>query len=270
MKKVKTCTKCGESKPLLAFSRHRLTKDGYAYQCKECNEKRAKKWRKTPSGVYNTIKGRQEYLNRHNDSRSKPFSITKEDFIKWYVAEPKTCRYCEIPENLLHLVAEKYGSRWKRLTIDCKDNELGYVKENLVLSCDKCNITKNNMLTYEEMLYIGQNFIKPKWKALIQNPKKVRKTEELRETQKFWYGYDAHLYKKYLCNLVTQIKSKGYYPVIQSKNPPPTVERTGKHCFTVHQPLDTEIVLYTEDELRQAGVDPADYEGKIIALAPRR
>lgn len=168
MEQIKACTRCGKIKPLSRFSKHRLTKDGYAYQCKECNEKRAKKWRKTPAGVYSTIKGRQTFLNRNNDSRSKPFSISKEVFIEWYENESKTCHYCDIPEKLLHLVAKKYGSRWKRLTIDCLNNDLGYIVGNLVLSCDKCNITKNNMLTYNEMMYVGQNFIKPKWKALIQ------------------------------------------------------------------------------------------------------
>ena len=165
---MKSCTKCGVEKPLSAFSKHRLTKDGHAYQCRECNEKRAKIWRATPIGIYTQIKGRQLHLNRHEDSRSKPFDLGKEEFLEWYSHQEKTCRYCELPEKYLRLVADKYGSRWKRLTIDCKDNSMGYRVDNIVLACDKCNITKNNMLTYEEMLYVGQNFIKPKWMKLIK------------------------------------------------------------------------------------------------------
>lgn len=164
---TKICTKCKRELPLLAFGKHRLCKDGLNPECKECNRKRSKEYYKTPAGVFNTIKSRQTYLNRHNDSRSKPFEISKKDFVEWYINESKKCCYCDLPEEYLELVAEKYGSRWKRLTIDCKNNELGYVVGNLVLACDKCNITKNNMLTFDEMMYVGQNFIKPKWQALV-------------------------------------------------------------------------------------------------------
>jgi len=163
---TKICTKCKRKLPLLAFGKHRLCKDGLNPECKECNKIRSQKYYRTPSGVYNTIKSRQTYLNKHGDSRSKPFELDKNEFIEWYGSEPKICRYCEIPEALLELIANKYGSRWRRLTIDCKDNALGYRIDNIVLACDKCNITKNNMLTYDEMMYVGQNFIKPKWQKL--------------------------------------------------------------------------------------------------------
>ena len=113
-------------------------------------------------------------MNRHEDSRSKPFELGKDEFIQWYTKQERACHYCDLPEKYLELIANKYGSRWKRLTIDCKNNDLGYRLDNIVLACDKCNITKNNMLTYEEMLYVGQNFIKPKWKAL----KELKKVEE--------------------------------------------------------------------------------------------
>jgi len=89
--------------------------------------------------------------------------ITREEFIEWYENEPKICVYCGLTEK----EAKKYitfcSGRFGRLTIDCKDNDLGYIAGNLVLACYKCNITKNDMLTYEEMLYVGKNFIKPKW-----------------------------------------------------------------------------------------------------------
>lgn len=156
----KACTLCGKIKFLSEFSKHRLTKDGRAHQCKECNARRAKAFRASPSGIYTQLRGRQTFF------RKKPVVLSREDFIVWYKNERKKCHYCDIDVEDLHLFAEKYGSRYSRLTVDCKDNDKGYVAGNLVLACDKCNITKNNMLTYEEMLYVGQNFIKPKWKAL--------------------------------------------------------------------------------------------------------
>lgn len=165
---MKTCTKCGEPKTLSEFGKHSLSKNGINPWCKECVNASSRKWSKTPSGIYSNIKGRQLYLNRHEDSRSKPFDLGKDEFLEWYVKQDKVCSYCGLPEEHLELIANKYGSRWKRLTIDCKDNDVGYVTGNLVLACDKCNITKNNMLTYDEMMYVGQNFIKPKWQVLVQ------------------------------------------------------------------------------------------------------
>lgn len=42
----KVCKKCGEMKPLEAFSRHRETKDGRRNHCKTCAAKDLKQWRK--------------------------------------------------------------------------------------------------------------------------------------------------------------------------------------------------------------------------------
>jgi len=160
MESTKQCTKCNRTLPISAFGKHRHCKDGLNPECKECNAKRSKKWTQTPSGIYTLLKSRQAFF------RKKPVILSRESFIVWYEREAKKCHYCDIDVEDLHLFAERYGSRYSRLTVDCKDNDKGYVAGNLVLACDKCNITKNNMLTYEEMLYVGQNFIKPKWKAL--------------------------------------------------------------------------------------------------------
>ena len=162
---MKRCTKCGETKPLSEFGKHRLTKDGHAYRCKECARAYSKKYRKTASGIYQLIKSRNTFRrNRPNQFLlPKPVKISREDFVKWYDNEPKVCVYCGLTEPEAKKFIVFCSGRFGRLTIECKDNEAGYVDGNLALACYKCNITKNNMLTYEEMLYVGKNFIKPKW-----------------------------------------------------------------------------------------------------------
>jgi len=162
---MKRCTNCGETKPLTEFGKHRLSKDGHAYRCKECARKHSKEYRKTPAGIYQLIKGRNTFRRNHPNQflLPKPAKITQEEFIEWYKNEVKVCRYCDLTEDEAKKFITFCSGRFGRLTIDCKDNDLGYVKGNLVLACYKCNITKNDMLTYEEMLYVGQNFIKPKW-----------------------------------------------------------------------------------------------------------
>ena len=54
-------------------------------------------------------------------------------------------------------------------TRDRKDSSLGYdVPGNVVLSCRDCNLIKNNILTYEEMLIIGPIVADLKAKRIVQ------------------------------------------------------------------------------------------------------
>lgn len=43
-----------------------------------------------------------------------------------------------------------------------KDNSTGYLIKNLCLACPDCNKIKSNLLTPNDMLFIGKYFIKPK------------------------------------------------------------------------------------------------------------
>jgi Zn finger protein HypA/HybF involved in hydrogenase expression len=163
MEHTKECTKCGVVKPLTSFSKHRLSHDGHAYQCKECNAKRAKIWRATPEGIYHNIKGRTNFYETNNREHYKPLLISKEDFVTWYKDEPKVCAYCDIPEERLNVIRTWFDRRVKRLAVDCKDNEHGYEVGNIVLACHRCNFIKLNLFTFEEMREIAQKYLKPKW-----------------------------------------------------------------------------------------------------------
>ena len=165
---TKYCSKCKQDKPLYEFGTASGTKkDGYNSWCKQCVRDAAKRHRHTPSGIFSTIKQRQTYLAKRKDSRTKPFNISREWFVAWYKNQPLVCGYCGIPQEKWYLMAERYNSNWFRLTIDCMDNDAGYIEGNLVLSCAKCNLIKQNILTHDDMVYIGQNFVKPKWESLI-------------------------------------------------------------------------------------------------------
>lgn len=166
MEQTKECTKCGVEKPLSAFSKHRLSTDGHAYQCKECGSKRAKIWRATPSGIYNNIKGRTNFYKTNNREHYKPLLISKDEFTEWYTNEPKTCAYCDIPEELLYIIRTQFDRRVKRLGVDCKDNNEGYTLDNMVLACHRCNFIKLNLFSFDEMREIAQKYLKPKWAGL--------------------------------------------------------------------------------------------------------
>jgi len=59
---MKCCTKCGETKLLSEFGKHRHCKDGLNPECKECGRKRAKEYSKTPAGIYSKMKGRETFI----------------------------------------------------------------------------------------------------------------------------------------------------------------------------------------------------------------
>lgn len=154
---TKQCSKCNQVKPLSDYGKHKNSKDGHAWRCNQCSREHSKKRRSSPDGVYDALK------HRHG-LKIKTVVISKEDFIAWYEAEPKVCAYCDIPEEYIIKAPSMYNRNITRLTIDCKDNGDRYESGNLALACLRCNFTKSNYFTFDEMRKIGQMFIKPKWK----------------------------------------------------------------------------------------------------------
>jgi len=179
MVQTKTCRKCGRELPISEFCKHRLSKDGHAWQCRECNRARSRQFRKTASGIYTSIKGRLKFKREHLERRGTPktFSISRKDFIQWYNNQLKECVYCSIPEEKLSQWNDSHNNKVFRLTVDCMNNELGYVKGNLVLSCLRCNGIKSDLLSHEAMLEIGQKYIKPIWEGKLSSNRKVSKDE---------------------------------------------------------------------------------------------
>lgn len=175
MERTKQCTKCGRTFPLSEFGKHRLSPDSHAYQCKDCARKRAKIYRLTAKGIYTALKGRAVWRQKNNVLNPKPFKISKKEFVDWYNSQERRCAYCEIPEEKLYLIRDDFDKRIRRLEVDCKNNELGYIKDNLVLACHPCNFFKSCLFSFDEMREIGQKYVKPRWQKRIA---KVRKNEE--------------------------------------------------------------------------------------------
>ena len=163
MSEMKTCTLCGKTKDESEFVRHKAMKDGLSYWCKECTRQRAKEYRESPAGVYTTIKGRQNFYKNHDNPRYKPVIISKENFIEWYENEPKVCAYCDVPEDQLSDFYDSYNKWSWRLSVDAKDNSVGYTKGNIVLACRRCNSLKSDVFDYDEFREIAQKYLKSKW-----------------------------------------------------------------------------------------------------------
>jgi len=163
MIEVKQCSKCGLEKPLKEFTKSKQNKTGYGSWCKQCNQDSSAKWSMTPSGIYSHLIALQKFYDR------KPVTISREEFMDWYENASKKCHYCGIPENELGEINDSHNNKVNRLTVDCVDNDVGYVKGNLVLCCNRCNNVKNDFFTYEEIKFIGEIFIKPKWERQLEH-----------------------------------------------------------------------------------------------------
>ncbi len=67
----------------------------------------------------------------------------------------KVCYYCGIGLST-------NGNRAAQISVDRKDNSIGYTIENIELCCQRCNTIKGNIFTAEEMSEIAHKYIKPK------------------------------------------------------------------------------------------------------------
>lgn len=106
------------------------------------------KYRKSIEGIYSLLRTRSGKKNYN-------FSITIKDFINWYNKQEQKCYYCK--RTLLEILKDKMGiKKIKRLTIDRINNKKGYIFNNMVLACFRCNTIKSNYFTKQEMLTIGK------------------------------------------------------------------------------------------------------------------
>lgn len=121
------------------------------------------KYQKTPKGYFKAILGRTKYIG-------KPIEITQEQFLEWHNNQPKFCHYCRTPEDRLYL--RRSNKVIKRLTIDRKDNSLGYTLSNICLACMLCNSIKSNVFTEEEMFKFAP-IIREKNETLFNNSSNI-------------------------------------------------------------------------------------------------
>ena len=115
-----------------------------------------------PRRRYQGIRAR---LRKQSGYEVIEMAFSLEEFIEWYNKQEKKCVYCGITEQeLLTLKDDKMllNRKYKSLTIDRKDNQKGYKLDNIVLACMRCNSTKSDFFTFEEMKEIGEKYIKPK------------------------------------------------------------------------------------------------------------
>jgi menaquinone-dependent protoporphyrinogen IX oxidase len=113
---------------------------------KERFNKQSKEYKKTPAGIYSAIKYGAKVRKIH-------FDLKLDEFISWYKNQKRFCIYCKRLEK--ELIKDK-NEKFHRLSIDRKDNNIGYIINNLILCCYRCNEVKSNVFTYKQMIKVGK------------------------------------------------------------------------------------------------------------------
>lgn len=182
--KVKRCKKCGEIKPVSEFGKMRTDKSQLQSMCKEC----WRKWYYSAIGMYTQLKSRLKHHNYPKEEKGKNISKKKlkkyelmpqEEFFDWYNHTERKCCYCDISEQSLKIL-EKIMQKRKifagkrtlsvaRLHLERKDNDKGYIKDNIAWACCICNVLKGAFWTSEEWREIARNYIRPLWQNETKN-----------------------------------------------------------------------------------------------------
>lgn len=130
------------------LERKEYVKKYYYDHREELNRKKAL-WFQTPEGIY-------AHLLAGAKKRRITLNFGKEEFSKWWVKQNKRCYYCNRTLKEIKECEDIFAKRFKRLTIDRKDNTKPYILENMILACYRCNAIKSDFFTEKEALKIGK------------------------------------------------------------------------------------------------------------------
>jgi hypothetical protein len=102
------------------------------------------KYKRPFEWAYNNLQSASKY-------RNLKCILSYEDFLKF--VNITNCHYCDQPIDWHK--HRKIGQS-TAYNIDRKNNNIGYVYDNCVVCCQRCNKVKSNEFNYEEMIKIGK------------------------------------------------------------------------------------------------------------------
>jgi len=81
-------------------------------------------------------------------------------FNKWIICTESKCTYCGATKDYLNTLGMSLN---RQLSIDRKDNSLGYSLDNICFACHKCNRLKSNFFRENEWKEICNKYIIPRF-----------------------------------------------------------------------------------------------------------
>lgn len=111
-------------------------------------------YRRTPNGAWTQFQS-------HKRSSKHGFKFSKEEFIKWYSAQPQICYYCGLNSSEANILFQSLTLSKKRyqLQYDRKDSKKPYEPDNVVLACKICNDHKTDFFTASDFRVIARNYL---------------------------------------------------------------------------------------------------------------
>lgn len=184
---AKTCTRCGETKPIEAFTIAKNNRTGRSSHCKSCHSDYHNRQR-----LSGALAGGRAGWNRIKHSaanRGFDFDISRQDFEAWWNTEPHKCHYCSIDVDgflavrdailagtlkelgrFRQVFANPQHAKIVELSVERVDPDRGYALTNIVKACWVCNFIKGSILREEHMLLIGPQ-IRTEIEAIIAKHK---------------------------------------------------------------------------------------------------
>jgi hypothetical protein len=117
---VRTCTECGQTKPLSEFGKQKMGRDGQRPDCKECARARARRYREREG-----VKERVAYNSRIR--RLREFGLTPDDYRQMLANQDGRCAICRLPAE-----ENRHG-------VLCIDH-CAVTNQVRGLLCDSCNL----------------------------------------------------------------------------------------------------------------------------------
>jgi hypothetical protein len=132
---MRWCSGCKQAKSIDQFFQDHTKRKHMAGKCRECVRRHNREQRRT-------FKGRYAHFVREAKRIGRQCDLT----FDWWYAQVKEdqCCYCGGSLGVA-------GSG-----VDRKDPNVGYIESNCVPCCGVCNWIKNSILTYDEMLRVGE------------------------------------------------------------------------------------------------------------------
>jgi len=147
----KVCFHCGKLKLISEFPKHYDRRDGLLHICKICFANERKIFYNYPKEIY-------RHLAMRVKNKQVPKKIlTRKKFLNWYNNQERKCHYCNrtIEDVRKNSRETNNNHATGRLSIDRKNNKRGYVLNNIVLACFRCNNTKGSYFTEKEFLKLN-------------------------------------------------------------------------------------------------------------------
>lgn len=149
--------------------RKEVSKSGhpiYIYECTDCGkELRVRHLKRKSSKCSSCCQKKKPFTSSYSNLRycakkkNLELDITYKDFLEF--TKIKQCHYC-------YSLIEWKPSKYYKYHLDRKDNDKGYLLDNCVVCCTKCNYGKSNRYTYYEW-YNMTSYLRYRYKVRFDN-----------------------------------------------------------------------------------------------------